>query len=114
MSSRHDSGFDFNLWAEAARSDPEQFERMRSELLREFIDEAPQNYRHRLSGLQFKLDLERRRAKTPLAACIRISQLMLNKLHDEFIPALRMEPSAIADPTGRAQVIDFDPARRRH
>ncbi len=105
MSAKSDD-FDFSQWAEMARTDPEGFEAMRDEALQEFIRTAPEDYRQRLSGLQFRIDLERRRSKTPLAACIRISQLMMSKLHDEFIPALRMDtpPEPEKD---RARVLPF-------
>jgi len=104
MNSKSDD-FDFGHWAEAARSDPDRFEAMREEALEEFIRTAPEDYRQRLSGLQFRIDLERRRSRTPLAACIRISQLMMSKLHDESIPALRME--TLPESGDRARVLPF-------
>lgn len=81
--------FDFDRWAELARRDPAGFERARARLLRECIQRASPAHRRRLEGLQFQLDMERRRARTPLAACLRLSELMLDILHGEFLPRLR-------------------------
>ncbi len=89
--------FDFNTWATLAQQDPERFEALRHRLLAEFIEHAPEHFRPRLSGLQFRIDMERRRAKTPLAACIRISQLMMEKLRGEFLPLLKLEPDAFEE-----------------
>ena len=68
--------FDFEAWARLAREDPEAFESARRRVIEAFIDSAPAHRRRRLQGLQFRVDLERRRARTPLAACIRISGMM--------------------------------------
>lgn len=68
--------FDFDRWAELARADPEAFEAWRLALIEEAIEAAPPDCRQRMRGLQFRIDLERRRARTPLKACMRISSLM--------------------------------------
>lgn len=80
--------FDFDYWADLARRDPEEFEAERLRVLGEVIARADPSYRRRLQGLQFQLDMERRRARTPLAACIRLSELMLTAVHDELVPLL--------------------------
>ncbi|HAG96573.1 MAG: hypothetical protein CMK83_23720 [Pseudomonadales bacterium] len=71
---------EFDKLREMAQRDPEQLERLRIELCDRLIQEAPEKYRRKLRGLQFRVDMERRRAKSPMAACIAISGMM----HDSF------------------------------
>lgn len=67
---------DFETWARLAQEDPEAFEQRRLEAIAEVIDSAPEQSRERLRCLQWRIDQERRLARTPLAACMRISQMM--------------------------------------
>ncbi|MBA53628.1 MAG: hypothetical protein CMK89_04170 [Pseudomonadales bacterium] len=71
---------EFDKLREMAQRDPEALERLRVELCDRLIQEAPEKYRRKLRGLQFRVDMERRRAKSPMAACIAISGMM----HDSF------------------------------
>ncbi len=68
--------FDFDQWADLARSNVDEFERRRVRVIEQFIDSCPSSRRRRLRGLQFQVDAERRRARTPLQACLRLSSLM--------------------------------------
>lgn len=68
--------FDFDAWAKLAREDPAEFERRRQAVLRASIDTAPPEHRQRLEGLQFQLDLERQRAGSALASCLKLNSLM--------------------------------------
>lgn len=68
--------FDFDHWVTLARDDPAGFETARRRYLEALIDSAEPEARRRLRGLQFRIDMERRRAPNPLAACIRIQSLM--------------------------------------
>ena len=72
--------FDFDRWATLARDDPEAFEAARRARLEALIACAAPTRRARLRGLQFRVDMERRRASNPLAACIRIQALMWDSL----------------------------------
>jgi len=71
---------EFDTLKEMAENNPEQLEQLRIELCDRLIQEAPEKYRRKLRGLQFRIDMERRRAKNPMAACIAISGMM----HDSF------------------------------
>lgn len=104
--------FDFGCWMRLARSDPQAFERRRKEVLAQAIRQASPSQRRRLEGLQCRIDLERRRARTPMAACLRLSSMMWASVHDELAPALRRltarTPSAaLRGPEHRATVIPF-------
>lgn len=68
--------FDFNEWAALAKDDPEAFEQRRRALIEATIRKAKPENQHRLRGLQFRVDMERVRTRTPLAACGRISEMM--------------------------------------
>jgi len=68
--------FDFDAWAKLAKEDPSGFERQREAALRATIAAAPSEFRQRLEGLQFRLDLERQRASTPLGSAVRMNSLM--------------------------------------
>jgi len=66
----------FEDWASLARDDPEAFEQERHQVLERAILEAPDRLRHRLRCLQWKLDRIRETAATPLAASMRMHQLL--------------------------------------
>jgi hypothetical protein len=73
----------FEVLVDMARNDPEGLETLRRSLTNAVIATASsENARRRLKGLQFRVDLERRRAPTPLAATIRISEMMCRSLAD--------------------------------
>ncbi len=67
---------DFAELSRLAREDPEGFERRRREILEQSIAEAPEALRQRLRGLQWRADRIREQAKTPMAACLRFSEMM--------------------------------------
>ncbi len=88
---RDSSSFEFDKWAGMAADDPDTFEAMRRAAIDEVIASAPESSQPRLRGLQWRIDQERRRARTPLAACIRISQMMWESVTGEsgLLRALR-------------------------
>lgn len=107
--------FDFAHWMQLAGSDPERFERARLAAIGEVIEAAPAARRQRLQGLQWRIEQERRRARTPMAACLRLSSLMWDSLNNELLPLLRRlvdEENAqrAAPPHPAAVIIPF----RRH
>jgi hypothetical protein len=102
---------DFETWARLAREDPQAFEERRLEAIAEVIDSAPERSRERLRCLQWRIDQERRLARTPLAACMRISQMMwrsvlgdggLQQRLGELQRAFGVEPDLPSAPTGTA------------
>lgn len=76
--------FDFDSWAALAKYDQEAFEESRQERIREVIEKSVHNGGNgrRLRGLQCRIDMERRRARTPLKACIRLSSMMWDSVVD--------------------------------
>lgn len=60
----------------------EDLEVLRKEYIEEIINSArTEDQKRRLRGLQFKIDMEREKAKNPMDACIKISKMM----HDSFV-----------------------------
>lgn len=109
----NNSDFDFAEYAEIARTDPQGFERLRQRMIDELIEQAPAARQPRLRGLQFQIDMTRRRAKTPYAACVGISRMMWDAFDGQLRPALQQiltgeanesEPDAVFE---SAQVIPF-------
>lgn len=71
---------DFDTLVHLARTNPDELEQLRVRLCNDLIERAPEASRRRLRGIQFQIDMERRKAGNPMAACIRISQMM----HESF------------------------------
>ncbi|MBA2350814.1 MAG: DUF3135 domain-containing protein [Burkholderiales bacterium] len=93
--------FDFDTWAHLAKHDKDEFERRRQAAVEQLIASAPPASQRRLRGLQFRIDMERRRAVTPLGACVRISEMMWDsvfELHDA-LNGLPKKPSPSGDGT---------------
>ena len=72
--------FDFDEWAMLARTDPDEFELRRCAVIESLISSS--GHVRRLRGLQWRIDLERKRARTPLEACVRLSSLMWDSFMD--------------------------------
>ena len=98
----------FDVLVDMARNNPQKLEQLRRSLTDDVIQSADnEQQRKRLAGLQFRVDLERRRAGSPLAACIKISEMMcqsLADLHKSMVTPLVDEPSVSRQ---RADVVAF-------
>lgn len=114
MSTEH--CFDFDEWAGLARDNPELFEARRQAVIEGFIRKAAPAHRARLRGLQFRIDMERRRSRTPLGACVRLYQLTLEAFYRDFAPSIGALPGPAPTRRGPGEVLAFRPAdasRRR-
>ncbi len=82
----------FDVLVDLARNDPERLERLRRKLTSDIIESAPtEQRRKRLAGLQFRVDMERKKARSPLQATIKISEMMcqsLAELHRSMVTPL--------------------------
>lgn len=74
---------DFEAWMDLARNSPKVFETKRMAVIEEYISSVPVQQQERLRRLQWRIDVERKRAPNPLAACIRINRMMWNSLAGE-------------------------------
>lgn len=81
-----DSGtdpFDFDAWAELARTDPSSFEAQRLEQIESLLAGLPEERREILRRYQWLIDRDRERAKTPLGACLRLSEMLTDLVHGD-------------------------------
>ena len=100
----------FDVLVDMARNDPQGLEKLRRSLTDAVIATASnETTRRRLIGLQFRVDMERRKAGSPLAATIRISEMMchsLAALHRSMVaPETWDVPELAQKPQG--QVLSF-------
>ncbi len=82
--------FDFDEWKELAEKNPAVFEKKRRDAIDRVVEQASGKHQKRLTRLQWRIDQERRRRKTPLGACIAISRMMFDSVYGEggFVDAL--------------------------
>ena len=71
---------DFDTMMELAQTDPEAFNRLKAEAIEQTISEANEDSQRRLRGLQWQVDVELKRAKTPMEGCVKVSEMMHDKL----------------------------------
>lgn len=105
------NGFDFQAWTDLANYDPAEFEAQRRLAVDRLIDACGGG--QRLRGMQFRIDLERRRARTPLKACLTLYGMMWDSLLAMNVQVRAADATARGAPpaAGRAaadaQVIPF-------
>lgn len=90
--------FDFDEWMTLNQNDPEAFERRRQELIEATIQAAPEEQQRRLKGVMFQVEMERRKAATPLDACMKVSSMMWEKFDE-----MRVNLNALANPEALAE-----------
>jgi hypothetical protein len=101
--------FDVDEWQRLAREDPNEFERQRQIAIDSLIEQAPPELRERLWALQSRIDLERRRAKTPLEATLRLHSMMwerFGQLRETLLALTGQGPPPQARSTG-ARILPF-------
>jgi hypothetical protein len=108
-----DSVFNFEEWSLLAKTDPLGFEARREQEITNLIAKAPSRTQARLQGLQWKIDVERRRANTPLAACERIFDQMWASVYGVggLLEALAGIDSHSVPERPLAAVLNFHPKR---
>jgi hypothetical protein len=71
--------FEFDEWAKLAKDDPEEFSARRQVSVGQLIDQAPtEKAKRRLERLQFHIDMEIRKSRHPMGACVRLHSMMLD------------------------------------
>ena len=78
--------FDFESWFKLFESNPEEFEKQRKKVIDELIISSRE--KRRLNGLQFKVDMERKRSKTPIGSCVRLSNILMEHFQSEFVTTI--------------------------
>lgn len=80
QSGTHKPQLDFEQWSELAKADPDAFEAKRAEAIDAMIQQLPEPKRERMRCLQWKIDQVRGQASNPMAACIKLSEMMWDSL----------------------------------
>ncbi len=80
--------FDFDEWMNLAKTNPAKFEQRRQAMIDKLIRSREADSQRRLRGLQCRIDLERQRARSPLAACVRLNELMMDQFSSQLAPIL--------------------------
>jgi hypothetical protein len=99
--------FDVDEWQRLAREDPSEFERRRQDAIDALIEQAPLELRERLRALQCRIDLERRRAKTPLEATLRLQSMMWERFGQLRDTLLALSGQAQPRPHTDARILPF-------
>ena len=67
---------DFDRWMRLAEESPESFEAARVAAIEALIATFPPENQERMRRLQWRIDQERRLAKSPMGSCLRLSKMM--------------------------------------
>ncbi len=67
---------DFDAAMELARTDPDAFEQYRQDVIEALIARAPERNRQHLRRLQWRIEQERKRASSPMSACVKLYRMM--------------------------------------
>ncbi len=94
-----------------AQEQPEELEKLRKRLTDELIQNAPERHRRKLEGLAFIIEAERRKARNPMQACIKLSQMMLDSAVELQASLNRLRSATPPEKPRVAEVIPF--TRRR-
>ncbi len=121
LSNRRPQDYAFEDWRHLHESDREAFELRRREALESVIQAAPADMQTRLRGLQFRLDMERARAGSGLASCLKAQSMMwdsLLRMRDALAELSGLEDDGLLGAVARsraeartATIIPFRPAR---
>jgi len=95
-----------------AQDDPEGLELLREQLCRQLIKNAPEKYQRRLNGLQFQIDMARKKSNNDLHSCIKLSEMMMESYQNlqSALNDLKMENTQVninETPQACADIIDF-------
>jgi len=105
---------DFDQFSKLAKSDPEAFEAKRAEVIEQMILRMPAHKQHRMRCLQWKIDQVRKQAGNPMAACIKLSEMMWDSLVGPggLREVLERIGEGNYEPLPRASVLEFQPRPR--
>jgi len=93
--------FNFDEWAALAKASPDEFEVRRSHYIEQII--SRNNNATRLRHLQWRIDTERKRARTTFKSYLQLSTMMW----DSFILFCDAMENPRSEPSRQAQIIDL-------
>jgi hypothetical protein len=110
------SEFNFDEWLQLAKDDPEAFEKRRLQAIDALIAETSGEQQQRLRGLQWRIDMERRKYRDSLVRCQKVFSMMWSSVYGDngLLQALQGKNPA-QGATGaarqeRASVLSFESA----
>jgi len=78
-------GFDFDYWRRLAKENPDVFETMRKREIDGYISTlGDSSTQDRMSKLQWRIEMERKRSKNPMDSAIRIYDMMWESVGKNF------------------------------
>ena len=87
---------DFDTMLQLHKNDSKALDRIKKEASEALVCNASPDSQRRLRGLQFQIDMELRKSKTPLDGCIRISRMMHESLCDlQFHLKHALDPTSL-------------------
>lgn len=78
--------FSLDKCIKLAQDNPEALEDYRKALVKQLINHADPGIQQRLKGIQFKIDMERRKAHTAMDSCLKLHCLMIEFFQEKFVP----------------------------
>jgi len=102
--------FDFDAWKTLAETDPDAFERKRREAIEATIAQAPADMRQRLTGLQWRIEMERGQSRNPTQSFLRIYKMMWHSVYGDngLLDALNGKTvEAVGKAASKAKVLPF-------
>ncbi len=109
-----DHEFDFDTMMNLAKNNPEEFEALRQTLINNFIESLPEENQHRMKCLQWRIDRTREQSKTPLAACMALTEMMWDSFEQLNALFLEMKGSdsrvKVSVPLQTADILPFKTA----
>ncbi len=104
----------FEYLANLAASNPDKFEEHREKLINEFIQKMPSDKKDWLKKIQWRVDQARRQAKTPIGACILISNMMMESVYgrDGMLKSLESLEHGAIKPRESAKIIPISSKKR--
>jgi len=109
-----DALVDFDQWAQLAKTDPAAFETRRAAAIESVISRMPVHKQQRMRCLQWKIDQVRNQASNPMAACIKLSEMMWDSLVGPggLRDVLERVGEGNFEPPARATVLEFHSNRQ--
>lgn len=110
--------FDFDEWAQLAKQDKVAFEQKRDATLKQLIETYASNDNdlRRLNGLQFQINMIRQKHKSPMGACIAISEMMMDKLYElvtlDIAEIIQHTEQQTINNTASDNIIPFEPSKK--
>lgn len=74
--------FNFDTWKELNEKSPDEFEKLRTQVMEEFMKQASPEHQRRGRGLLFQIDAARRNPNTAINNCIDIFGMMKDRAYE--------------------------------